>query len=54
MGKMMSLFSDPKYKEYSKWDKFNSKFQIDLIKVAEAHTYYITGLYFQKQVFKDD
>jgi len=28
------------------WEKFNERFQIDLIKMAQAHSYYMTGLYF--------
>ena len=46
IGKCLQLFSDPKNKDFSMWEKFNERFQIDLIKMAQAHSYYMTGLYF--------
>jgi hypothetical protein len=46
IGKCLQLFADPKNKEYSVWEKFNEKFQIDLIKMAQTHSYYMTALYF--------
>lgn len=30
----LHLFSDPKYKDFSLWEKFYEKFQIDLVKMA--------------------
>jgi hypothetical protein len=46
IGRALQLFSDPKYKDFSLWEKFNEKFQLDLIKMAQAHSYYMTALYF--------
>ena len=46
IGKCLQLFADPKNKDFSMWEKFNERFQIDLIKMAQAHSYYMTGLYF--------
>lgn len=46
IGRSLQLFSDPKYKDFSLWEKFNEKFQIDLVKMAQAHSYYMTALYF--------
>lgn len=46
IGKCLQLFADPKYKDFSLWEKFNEKFQLDLIKMAQAHSYYMTALYF--------
>lgn len=34
IGKCLQLFADPKYKDFSMWEKFNERFQIDLIKMA--------------------
>jgi hypothetical protein len=34
IGKNLQLFADPKHKDISVWEKFNEKFQIDLIKMA--------------------
>jgi len=34
IGKNLQLFGDPKHKDISVWEKFNEKFQIDLIKMA--------------------
>ncbi len=34
IGKNIQLFADPKHKDISVWEKFNEKFQIDLIKMA--------------------
>ncbi len=52
IGKCLQLFADPKYKDFSLWEKFNEKFQIDLIKMAQAHSYYMTGLYFLNGIAK--
>jgi hypothetical protein len=46
IGKCLQLFADPQYKDFSLWEKFNQKFQIDLIKMSQCHAYYMTGLYF--------
>lgn len=40
------MFADPKYKDFSLWEKFNEKFQIDLIKMSTSHSYYMTALFF--------
>ena len=46
IAKALRLFSDPKYKDFSDWEKFNEKFQIDLIKMSTAHSYDMTALFF--------
>jgi hypothetical protein len=56
IAKNLQTFADPKNKDVSSWEKFNQKFQIDLIKMAQAHSYYMTGLYFYngiQQLAKD-
>ena len=46
IGQSLYLFSDPKYKDFSLWEKFNEKFQLDLVKMATSHSLYMTGLFF--------
>lgn len=48
------LFADPKYNDFSLWEKFYQKFQIDLVKMAVSHSYYMTGFYFYKGIEKLD
>ena len=39
----LALFGNPKYKDYSEWEKFYQTFQIDLVRMATAHSYYISS-----------
>jgi hypothetical protein len=50
IGRGLQLFADPKYKDFSLWEKFNEKFQIDLIKMAQSHSYFMTAFYFYNGV----
>lgn len=46
IGHSLLLFSNPKYKQFSQWEKFNMKFQIELTKMSTAHSYFMTALNF--------
>jgi hypothetical protein len=47
-------FADDKYKDFSLWEKFNQVFQVDLVKMATAHSYYMTAVYFHKGIDRLD
>ena len=48
----LALFANQKYKDFSEWDKFNQTFQIDLVRMATAHTYYISSMFAHNAINK--
>ena len=39
----LELFSSTKYKGYTNWEKFYQTFQLNLIKMATSHSYFIAA-----------
>lgn len=43
IGHALSLYADPKYNEFNDWEKFYQKFQIELVQMAQMHSYFIAA-----------
>lgn len=54
IAKNIVQFSGDKYKDFSLWEKFNQVFQVDLVKMATAHSFYMTAVYFHKAIERLD
>ena len=44
--KCLILFNQDDKHKPTQWEKFNQKYQIDIVKMTRDHTYYMCGLYF--------
>jgi len=47
------LFDHAK-KDYTTWEKFSAKFELESIQVSEMHSYYMTGFYNAKHIARID
>jgi len=46
----LSLYASPKYKEFNNWEKFNQTFQMDLVRMANQHSYYMAVKFALQQI----
>ena len=46
IAKILQIFAEPKYKEFTLWEKINEKFQLDLVKMSISHSQFMTAMYF--------